>query len=229
MKYLIKKSGLVIIGFSIVFMLGNCGGAGESKKAEGTKETANEESTTSEDAEKSTETVSESYNLEEGCYYDFQANVQIPVITRYTEIYEKFGERTKDNEVEKKINIELVLSIKNVKLDGNKFSGTVRHADREECSFFKESLDLNNEEWNSWEGKKPHGSGANFHRCSGEFSKDGKTIKYIELERLMFSHHGEKSGAYEIKKKRDFVIMKDIPVQRIYAQDIIYKVFKYKD
>ena len=221
MKYLIKKSGLVIIGFSIVFMLGNCGGAGESKKAEGTKETANEESTTSEDAEKSTETVSESYNLEEGCYYDFQANVQIPVITRYTEIYEKFDERTKDDEVEKETYIQLVVSIKNVKLDGNKFSGIAKHESHG-------SSVVNNENWNSWEGKKPHGTNNTYYRCSGEFSEDGKMIKYIEIESLWFAHYGEKSGAYGIEKRRDFIIMKDIPVHHTYAQDINFKEFQFK-
>jgi len=228
MKYLIKKSGLVIIGFSIVFMLGNCGGGGESENAEGTEGTVNKESTTYEDVEKSKETVSESYNLEEGSYYHFQANIQIPVITRYTEIYEKFGERTKDSEVEKETYIQLVISIENVMLDGNKFSGTTDYKASEGSSLHNESADINNENWNSWEGEKPHGTNATFYRCSGEFSEDGKMIKYIEIESLWFAHYGEKSGAYGIEKRRDFIIMKDIPVRHNYAQDINFKEFQFK-
>ncbi|MCD4772905.1 MAG: hypothetical protein K8R41_05925 [Bacteroidales bacterium] len=228
MKKLLRKFGLIIISFSIIFMLGNCGGGGESEKAEGTKGTTNTESTKDNDTEKMYDSKIKSYNLEKGYYYDFFAHVQVPVITKYTEIKEKFGERTKDSEVEKKTYLALVLSIKNIKLDGNKFSGTTDMKTSDGSGLTNESLDINNENWNSWEGKKPHGTGAKFDRCSGEFSQNSKTIKYIELERLSFSHNGEKSGKYEIKKRRDFVIMKDIPVQRIYAQDIIYKVFKYK-
>lgn len=227
MKNILKKTGLILIGFSIVFMLGNCGGGGEdegegkSETAEVTKETANKKSTTSKDAGKSTETVTKYYNLEKGYYYTFFSHIQIPVITNYNYIYEKSGDRTKDIKEERKHGTRLVLIIENVKLDGNKFSGTTEHGS-------SASPIINKENWNSWEGCN-FGRYNNVYRCSGEFSEDGKIIKYLEVESLWFQHSGEKKGSYSMGKRRNLAILENIPILRIDEQNIQYKKFQYKN
>ena len=217
MKYLLKKIGLIIIGFSIVFMLGNCGGGGEKGESEKAEETANKKSTTSKDAEKSTETETKSYKLEEGYYYKFGTYLQMPVIANYTDIYEKLGVRTKDNKGEIERYIQLIIKFENIEINGNKFSGT----------FEKGPAPINNDNWDSWEGKE-HFKGKIIWHCTGELSKDHKMIKYLELEDLWLSHYGNKSDSYELEKRRSFVILENIPVLHDYKQDTMCKKFQFK-
>lgn len=214
----------ILLCLAIGFMMANCGGGSkpgqyeDNEKSEEITETTNEE-TSPENTEDQSASEHKSYNLDTEYYYDLIINISIPIVTKYSDIKEKFGERIKDETGDRdKEWIGVSISMNNVIIDGNKFSGLYEIG----------SPNLNEDNWKTWEGKKHHGTNKEIFKVKGEFSEDSRIIKYIELERLWFSHYGQLDASFGMQKHRHYAELADIPVRRGYEQDIYYKIFQYK-